>query len=361
MSAYCGACLAAEREAWLDLLALAFAAKGTPRAFFEAHADNDPTFDIADVRVLRDSSTSALLATCRIYRRQIQLFGKAVDVAYIGDVATHPEHRRRGLAALVLDNAMQFCETAGLELAVLHASVAGTAEYYGRRGFFACPVKSVVYSLDKSTRADSGAERIFVPNIGTAAIHDGAVDCELLREMMQLHRFGAEQLSGTVVRGNEAYWRCWILPQLSACGGGATLLVVRSLDRRLAAYLVARKGTGAVFGGTLQILEFFAAQEHISASRALFGALVRRAVASSAAGRLQFQPGVAPDDHDLADLLGEHGDDAVPQGRIPGRSIEVCRGALPAEQLWVDHGQMYRVIPGGCFTESAVCTSSCRA
>ena len=49
--------LPAEFDAWHDLLEASFAAKGTPRTYFESHTLNDPAGTAEAIRVLVDGET----------------------------------------------------------------------------------------------------------------------------------------------------------------------------------------------------------------------------------------------------------------------------------------------------------------
>jgi len=81
----------AERERWLDLVELAFAAKGTPRAYFARHLDLSRDADAPLILVA--FIDSVFVSTLRVFRLQQRFDGKQYEVGGIGEVCTHPEFR----------------------------------------------------------------------------------------------------------------------------------------------------------------------------------------------------------------------------------------------------------------------------
>ena len=52
----------------------------------------------------------------------------SLPVGALGDVATHPGYRRRGLAGIVLADAFAYMDGAGCGISVLHSSLAAVAK-----------------------------------------------------------------------------------------------------------------------------------------------------------------------------------------------------------------------------------------
>ena len=74
-------------------------------------------------------------STLRVFHRQMQVGCRTwLPVGCIGEVATHPDHRGKGYAAAVLQDAQLYMRRAGYGLAVLHSSQ--FADYYQKHGWF---------------------------------------------------------------------------------------------------------------------------------------------------------------------------------------------------------------------------------
>jgi len=66
--------------------------------------------------------------------REVTLDGRALTIAGIGGVKTHPDFRRQGFAGQCLDVANEFFDNQGVEFALL-VCLPHLIEYYGRFGY----------------------------------------------------------------------------------------------------------------------------------------------------------------------------------------------------------------------------------
>jgi aminoglycoside 2'-N-acetyltransferase I len=65
------------------------------------------TFAHADLRVLVEDEAQGLVCHIGLYRREATWEGRKVRIGGIGGVVTHPDFRRRGLASVALNAAVQ--------------------------------------------------------------------------------------------------------------------------------------------------------------------------------------------------------------------------------------------------------------
>jgi GNAT superfamily N-acetyltransferase len=131
-----------EFDSWLDLCALAFAAKGTARAHFEGHYRHDPHADPTSILVLVDSSSGRMLSTLRVFVRRIHLpNGELVTLGGIGEVGSHPDARGRGFASMLLSSALTLMKDRHYTLGGLHSSQ--LADFYEKLGWTKIP-RSIV-------------------------------------------------------------------------------------------------------------------------------------------------------------------------------------------------------------------------
>ncbi|MBR1218745.1 GNAT family N-acetyltransferase [Bradyrhizobium sp. U87765 SZCCT0131] len=93
------------------------------------------TFAHADFRVLVEADDAGLVCHVGLYRRHATFNGRAAHVGGIGGVATRADHRRRGLATIALNAAIQtFRHEGSLGFALLFCEAA-TVPFYQARGW----------------------------------------------------------------------------------------------------------------------------------------------------------------------------------------------------------------------------------
>ena len=178
-----------ELEKWLDHVTHVFTGG---RQYFSNHWYNDPWRDAAGIRVALDNDT--IVSTVRVFIRKMFLHGEPVTVGGIGEVSTHPEYRRRGLATQLLKDSIRFMESRDIIISSLHGSQRiysaegweKVPRYYARHPLTA--KKQVAWEV-RPANFDDAAE---VKRI--AAIYDGY----------------ARKFNGTFVRDEMAYWTEWV-------------------------------------------------------------------------------------------------------------------------------------------------------
>jgi len=120
-----------EREPLLDLLDHWEVPDGwRGRDFFRRYVEEDPTFVDENVWVAVDAGR--LVSCVQIFPRPLQIWGKAVPTGGIGSVFTLSDHRRGGIAAALLDRAVEAMSTSGFEISLLFAAL---IPWYTRLGW----------------------------------------------------------------------------------------------------------------------------------------------------------------------------------------------------------------------------------
>ena len=178
-----------ELEVWLDHVTTVFSGG---RQYFSNHWHNDPWRDPEGIRIAVDNGK--IVSTVRVFSRKMFLHGEPVTVGGIGEVSTHSEYRRRGLATQLLKDAIGFMESRNIATSSLHGSqriysVEGwekVPRYYAKQPMAAR--KQVAWDVRPANFDDHAeVERI-------AALYDGY----------------ARKFNGTFVRDNMAYWTEWV-------------------------------------------------------------------------------------------------------------------------------------------------------
>ncbi|KAJ3182302.1 hypothetical protein HDU87_008464 [Geranomyces variabilis] len=186
-----------EVPAFLAHCAQTFAPAGAPAALFQDHWHNDPHAQVAGVLIALDPNTTTIVSSVRVYHRSLNLAHHLqIPCGAIGDVATHPAHRGKGLARRLMALADTYMKSCGIPVAALHAAPLA-APLYEACGYVRRPmlmsVLRVAYPQDASTpawltwkgpAADLGYERL-------AALYDCFAP------------------AGTLAR-DAAYWNMWV-------------------------------------------------------------------------------------------------------------------------------------------------------
>jgi aminoglycoside 2'-N-acetyltransferase I len=95
----------------------------------------DIVFAHADLRVLVEDETEGLVCHVGLYRREATWNGRKVRVGGVGGVLTHEAFRRRGLASVALNAAIQtFKDERATDFALLFCEPHNAA-FYGNRGW----------------------------------------------------------------------------------------------------------------------------------------------------------------------------------------------------------------------------------
>jgi len=107
---------------------------------------NRPRFDPDSVFLVEDSGR--LVAALVMTYGDMSVNGDSMPVAMIDDVSTHPDHRKRGLAAMLVQRAVDRAKDRGCRLVHLTTGTSGTAfRIYHRAGFRTVTTCDVMFSV----------------------------------------------------------------------------------------------------------------------------------------------------------------------------------------------------------------------
>jgi len=208
----------AERERWLDLVELAFAAKGTPRAYFARHLDLSRDADAPLILVA--FIDSVFVSTLRVFRLQQRFDGKQYEVGGIGEVCTHPEFRGKGYSSMLLDQAVGVMQQHGLHYSVLHAAEP-LRSFYERAGW--CITLQAVRFVE-------------FPVVSIAQVSNGTARAANRTDIPKLHeiwtQFSEGRLDGIQSRDLDR-WAQWSWAELAEIG---TLYVWENTDGEVSGY-----------------------------------------------------------------------------------------------------------------------------
>jgi predicted N-acetyltransferase YhbS len=231
-----------EREPVLDLLESAFGL----RQLFAAYMDHDTSYRRDDFHV---ASLGGQLVSCvQIFSKRIRLRGRVVGLGGIGSVATHPQHRGRGLASTLLRRAIE--DMRGREM-VISLLFSDRRSFYGRLGWL--PIAQPRLA-------------IHAPAVDAApplSVHMRPVRPEDLPAVYALYDDYASRLEAATVR-DEVYWR----GQLRYAGAPSECFRVAERDGAVVAY-----ARSVVLSGVTLAMEYARRADAADALAALLVAL----------------------------------------------------------------------------------------
>ena len=178
-----------ELETWLDHVTHVFSAN---RRYFSNHWHNDPWRDPEGIRIAVDNGT--IVSTVRVFIRKMFLHGEPVTVGGIGEVSTHPEYRRQGLATQLLKDSIRFMESRDIAISSLH----GSQRIYSIEGWEKVPR---YYARQPLTAKKQVAWEVRPVNFDDAAE---------VKRIADLYDGYARKFNGTFVRDEMAYWTEWV-------------------------------------------------------------------------------------------------------------------------------------------------------
>jgi GNAT superfamily N-acetyltransferase len=123
-----------------------------------------------------------VLASAKEYLFDATLDGRSISVVGIGAVFTQPARRRRGYAALLIEQLLARAQSNGADLALLFSEIG--ASYYERLGFTALPMFDLELQIERA--ADGGAPAMLVRH---ALDRDLSALVELNRNRAAPYRF----------------------------------------------------------------------------------------------------------------------------------------------------------------------------
>lgn len=212
-----------EIDSWSQFCASIFAYKENPPppAYFARHFYNDPDRDPRLVRVAFYGNK--MVASCRVFRRNISLGEDSVNAGGIGEVCTDPHHRRRGLSKALMKDCIDIMINEGMKVSLLHAAP-DFFTLYQSMGFRNVLTEWIVLQvhLDRLPSEASSANSKPHCNIRNADFDRDAHELEHLYSKYSEARF-----CGCIVRSPD-YWsnylsqeigrNLWIYPRVEDSG-----------------------------------------------------------------------------------------------------------------------------------------------
>lgn len=121
-----------EREQLLSLLKSAF--PSTDIEWFPPYYDGDPYYKLEYTRVWEENGV--LVSTVQIVKKILRIEDQTILLGGIANVGTHPEHRGRGYASALLEDALRLMDEEGFHLSLLFT---GIQPFYERLGWREVP------------------------------------------------------------------------------------------------------------------------------------------------------------------------------------------------------------------------------
>uniref|UniRef100_A0A6B2LAW5 N-acetyltransferase domain-containing protein n=1 Tax=Arcella intermedia TaxID=1963864 RepID=A0A6B2LAW5_9EUKA len=189
-----------ELESWFDFVGLVFS-KAQNRSYFVRHWQADPHRNINGIFVC--TRNSEIVGTLRVFHREVYIAGKNRKMGGLGEVSTHKEFRRRGIASKLLKMALCYMEENGMEISML----SGDQSIYTGVGYkkIECAFLRTVVSIDKPSPQGPY-------NITKTKFTDlSAIQKEQIQSI-----YNANLKYGGLVRTPE-YWESWVAAELALC------------------------------------------------------------------------------------------------------------------------------------------------
>jgi len=192
---------------WAAFCASVFSYKANPpsSSYFLRHYINDPNREASFIRVAFDGEQ--IVASCRVFRRKISRGkGEYLQAGGIGEVCTDAGHRKRGLSAQLLKDAIEIVTDHGMEVSFLHAAP-DFFPVYEKAGYISTTTKWSVATIDRSVLIGS-------MNDDSAAAVRLAQFPKDTETLMALHqRLSEHRFTGCICR-SALYWNEYIRKEL---------------------------------------------------------------------------------------------------------------------------------------------------
>jgi len=199
-----------EREIVLELLEAAF----ERREPFVSYLDHDPLFRPGNFLLALDGDRP--VSAVQVFEKRIRLRGQVVTLGGIGSVATHPEYRRRGLAARLMTLQAEAMRARGMSIGLLFT---GLRSFYEALGWVQMPMPVLAI---QTTPAPLAAPT----DLGMRSF-----EARDLPEIRRIYAEYCEAISGSTVR-DAAYWE----GQLRYAGSPEECFRLAERDGRIVAY-----------------------------------------------------------------------------------------------------------------------------
>lgn len=143
-----------------------------------------------------------LVGSVRNFTRKIYCCSHEVRTCGIGEVATHENFRRKGIASLLLEKSISYMLDNQFALSILHTGNASKL-YEGlgwkpvTRQFFTRRIPSDLYTPRDST--------LEISTCGSEIFEENSLD-----RLMSVYSKSSIKYDGPIVRDNKEYWKKWI-------------------------------------------------------------------------------------------------------------------------------------------------------
>ncbi len=231
-----------ELDQWINFL---FAIYQTSKDSIASHFYLDPHRDVHTIFVAVTNEGN-IVASVRVFHRDIHLSNQTCKVGAIGQVATQAEYRGKGIDQRLLQMALDWMKQNQIPLSTLHTDqVETTASLYQSLGYVSVPIRYRTLKFHFSELPlldDSFSIR--------------KLDLHYIKQVRQVSEIYNEfctsnKLVGTIVR-NENYWTTWM--QHDATDG--IYGVFHNQSQELQCYMIPCTSSSVATGNMYRIDEF---------------------------------------------------------------------------------------------------------
>lgn len=203
-----------EIKRWTEFCQNCFSYKPNPpnAEYFARHYYNDPQRDASLVKIVEWKNPSTdeweIAASTRVFRRVISIgkIGQSIVVGGVGEVCTSDKHRRRSLSKMLLHDAIESMEAAGMDASLLHASPALQAVYERGGSYMAVTSRwSVVKVKMDQLNIDTNISGY---QIRLASFPDDTAYLSAIHG-----EFSESKFAGCIIRSDE-YWTNYVSKEL---------------------------------------------------------------------------------------------------------------------------------------------------
>jgi len=146
-----------DRDDVLELLGKAFP---EPPEFFADIMSKDPWYGYCRRRLLK--SDGQIVSNVDLFTRRVWIGGGSVLLGDLGNVSTHPDHRRKGYCSAIVNDLVSYMNNNGYGFSTLYG---GAPEFYGSLGWQLFPEKRAIIKPKEKIKTASGYEVREVKNI----------------------------------------------------------------------------------------------------------------------------------------------------------------------------------------------------
>ncbi|EME32458.1 GCN5-related N-acetyltransferase isoform 2 [Galdieria sulphuraria] len=195
-----------ELDDWFLFITNAFQRKENPptKEYFERHYFSDPWRECGGIFVaVDDGELVCTVAHIDIYRF-LKQSSCETSTCGVGEVCTHENFRRRGIARMLLERSLSYMSENRFALSVLHTGTASklyeglgwtpvTREFFTRR---------IPFDLYSSWNVASPIE--------VCPCESEIFEEECLERLMTVYNRTSVKYNGPIVRDHEDYWKKWV-------------------------------------------------------------------------------------------------------------------------------------------------------